>query len=247
VTHVPTRIQGRDLMKATDKKYSLGTFLSMSLFIILLFPAIFILISGNRSWVEGWILAIWFDGMMLANLVYMYIKNPGLISERLKTPASSNQKKWDRYLLSILFIIAAIWFIGLPLDAQRFQWSSAFPLLVKVLGGGFLIPAFYFMLRATMDNPYLSTVVRIQSDRRQRVVSTGAYGLVRHPQYLGIILTVLGGTLLAGSLIGLVTAILISLLLVWRIIGEEKMLVEELEGYQEYQKKVTCRLIPYIW
>lgn len=36
-------------------------------------------------------------------------------------------------------------------------------------------------------------------------------------------------------------------LAVARIIGEERMLVNELEGYAEYKKKVAYRLIPFIW
>lgn len=36
-------------------------------------------------------------------------------------------------------------------------------------------------------------------------------------------------------------------MLAGRIIGEEKMLVNELDGYDEYMTKVRYRLIPFIW
>jgi protein-S-isoprenylcysteine O-methyltransferase Ste14 len=39
----------------------------------------------------------------------------------------------------------------------------------------------------------------------------------------------------------------VTIILVVRIIGEEKFLVVELDGYREYQKKVRYRLIRYIW
>jgi protein-S-isoprenylcysteine O-methyltransferase Ste14 len=32
-----------------------------------------------------------------------------------------------------------------------------------------------------------------------------------------------------------------------RIIGEERRLVNELEGYEDYKNKVKYRLLPYIW
>jgi protein-S-isoprenylcysteine O-methyltransferase Ste14 len=50
-----------------------------------------------------------------------------------------------------------------------------------------------------------------------------------------------------GSVYGLVITAIGSLLLAVRIIGEEKMLLEELEGYDDYQKKVKYRLIPFVW
>jgi protein-S-isoprenylcysteine O-methyltransferase Ste14 len=57
----------------------------------------------------------------------------------------------------------------------------------------------------------------------------------------------LGGSLLCGSLVGLIIAAIVTIILVVRIIGEEKFLVVELDGYREYQKKVRYRLIRYIW
>jgi len=90
-------------------------------------------------------------------------------------------------------------------------------------------------------------MIRIQAERKQHVVSTGVYGFVRHPMYLGAILHLIGAPLLLGSLYGVVAGAALLLLLAGRIIGEEKMLVNELEGYAEYRKKVRYRLIPYVW
>ncbi len=91
------------------------------------------------------------------------------------------------------------------------------------------------------------TLVRIQSERRQQVVSTGVYGIVRHPMYLGGILLFIGTPMLLGSIYGVIIGISMLLLLTFRIIGEEKMMVNELDGYTEYKKKVKYRLIPFIW
>ena len=78
-------------------------------------------------------------------------------------------------------------------------------------------------------------------------MSTGVYGFVRHPMYLGGILLFIGAPMLLGSMYGLFIGILISILLAARIIGEERMLVKELDGYADYRKKVKYRLIPFIW
>jgi len=234
-------------MKDKNQDYSLGKFILMSLFVVLLFPAVIVLLSGNLAWTEGWILSIWFDVMMLSNMIYMYKKNPSLISERLNAHGSHNQKKWDKYLLVSLFILAAFWFVAMPLDVQILGLSPHFPLLIKVIGCLLLLPALYLLIAATIANPYLSTVVRIQSDRQQKVVSTGVYNIVRHPQYLGIILVILGGPLLLESIMSIIIGMCITSILIIRIYGEEKMLIEELDGYIEYMQKVKYRLLPCIW
>jgi len=182
---------------------------------------------------------------MFVNMVYMYKKNPVLFSERLKS--HSNQENWDKSLLTSLFVLSAFWLTGMPLDAQMFSLSPPFPLIIKIIGAGLLIPAFYLLIRATIDNPYLSTVVRIQSDRQQKVISTGVYGIVRHPQYLGILMLIIGGPLLLGSIFSLIIGFCIMLIIIFRIIGEEKTLVKDLEGYLEYKQKVKYRLLPFIW
>ena len=81
-------------------------------------------------------------------------------------------------------------------------------------------------------------MVRIQSERKQRVISTGVYGFVRHPLYLGCMLLMFGAPLLLGSVYGLMLSLIGSLVLAGRIIGEEKMLVEELEGYEAYKSSI---------
>jgi protein-S-isoprenylcysteine O-methyltransferase Ste14 len=234
-------------MKNRNRKYSLGKFIFMSLFVAILFPAVIVLLSGKINWIEGWILSIWFDVMMLSNMIYMYVKNPTLFTERLNAHGSHNQKKWDRYLLAFLFILAAIWITAMPIDTQILGLSPRFPIIIKIIGCLLLIPSMYLMIAVIITNPFLSTVVRIQADRKQKVISTGVYSFVRHPQYLGIILLIIGGPLLLGSIISVIVGICIILILMKRIDGEEKMLVEELDGYTDYRDKVKYRLLPYIW
>jgi protein-S-isoprenylcysteine O-methyltransferase Ste14 len=234
-------------MTNKTKAKSMGGFIFNSLFIMVLFPAIILPISGNWSWVEGWIFSLWFDAMVLSNYVYLYLYDPALLAERSKAPGSDNQKKWDKVILSGAYILWFAWFILMPLDAKRFGWSPAFPLWIKVIGGLALLPSLYFIFRATVENTFLSTMVRIQTDRKQQVISTGVYGFVRHPLYLGMLLMLFGAPLLLGSLLGFIISLTALVVLVGRILGEEKMLVNELEGYAEYKKKVKYRLFPLVW
>jgi protein-S-isoprenylcysteine O-methyltransferase Ste14 len=98
-----------------------------------------------------------------------------------------------------------------------------------------------------MDNTFLSTRVRIQDERKQQVVSTGTYAFVRHPLYLGCFLMMMGAPLMLGSVYGLLLSVIGTIAICFRIVGEEKMLSLELEGYDGYRKKVKYRMIPFIW
>jgi protein-S-isoprenylcysteine O-methyltransferase Ste14 len=234
-------------MEKANKPMSLGRVIFAAMITILFFPAVILLLSDDWLWLEGWIFSLWLVVMVLSNLVYLYWKDPALLAERSKAPGSDNQKQWDKYLIIVIYVWALAWLIIMPLDAKRFGWSPMFPVWLKVLGGVALLPALYLIYQATVENTYLSTLVRIQSDRKHHVISTGVYGFVRHPLYLGCMLMCFGAPLLLGSLYGFIVAFIGLILIIGRIIGEEKVLTNELEGYDEYQKKVKYRLVPFVW
>ena len=234
-------------MEKANNTMTVGRFIFGSIIIILIFPAVILFLSGNWLWLEGWIFSLWFDAMVLSNVIYLYLKDPALLAERSKAPGSDNQKQWDKYLVIVIYLWALVWFIIMPLDAKRFGWSPLFPVWLKVLGGVALVPALYLIYQATVENTYLSTLVRIQTDRNQHVISTGVYGFVRHPLYLGCLLMTLAAPLLLGSLYGFIIGFIGVIAVVGRIIGEENMLVNELEGYEDYKKKVKYRLVPFVW
>ena len=234
-------------MSTEKPKFTLGQMITNSVFSALFFPALLLLLGGNWSWKSGWLFGLWLDAMILSVTIYLYVKDPALLAERAQAPGSKNQKPWDRYLLTAIYLIAIAWLLIMPLDAERFRWSPVFPLWLKALGTVILIPALYLIVMPTVENTYLSTLVRIQTDRKQHVITTGVYSFVRHPLYLGCLLMMVGGPLLLGSIWGLVITLIGVILVVGRIIGEESMLTDELEGYEEYKSKVVYRLIPFIW
>jgi protein-S-isoprenylcysteine O-methyltransferase Ste14 len=76
--------------------------------------------------------------------------------------------------------------------------------------------------------------------------AAGPFALVRHPIYLGWILLVFGTPLMTMS--RLVMAVVSSAYLVLAIPWEERSLIESFgDRYREYQRRVTSRLIPYVW
>jgi len=233
-------------MAGKKSKLTLGQTAYMIMFLLVI-PAVFLFLSGDWFWVEGWLFCLWYMAMYLSAFAYLYFQDPGLLEERLIRPGTGGQKGWDKYFLLIFIVAFFLWLIIMPLDAKRFGWTASFPLWIKILGGIWLIPSFFLIIRSYVDNPFLSPLVRIQKERKQYVVTTGVYGFVRHPMYLGAILWLIGAPMLLGSLYGIALGVVMSFLLALRAIGEEKMLVEELEGYADYKKKVKFRLIPFIW
>lgn len=234
------------MMETEKNKLTAGRMILTAIY-ILIFPALILFLSGDWLWVEGWIFNIWFVALCATTIIYLYRNDPALLAERYKQPGTANQRGWDKYVVYGLVLGFILWIVIMPLDAKRYGWSADFPLWLKILGGiGLLLSSFLFY-RSYADNTFVSPLVRIQAERKQQVVSTGVYGFVRHPMYLGGILLFIGTPMLLGSIYGVLIGVLISFLLVARIVGEERMLVKELEGYADYRKKVKYRLIPFIW
>lgn len=233
-------------MITENRKLTVGKII-LTLILILMFPALLFFLSGDCFWVEGWIFTIWFIALFFTTIIYLYRKDPALLAERHRKIGTGNQKEWDKYVVYGPRIVFIALIVIMPLDAKRYGWTTYFPLLLKILGGIGLILSFFFFYRSFVDNTFLSPLVRIQTERKQQVVSTGVYGFVRHPMYLGGILLSIGTPMLLGSIYGVIIGLVMLLVLVGRIIGEEKMLVNELEGYRDYKKKVKYRLIPFVW
>jgi len=97
-------------------------------------------------------------------------------------------------------------------------------------------------------NRFFSSVIRIQTDRGQHVVTTGPYAFVRHPGYTaGMLIIVASGPAL-GSWLAAALVVIFSLpFLLYRAITEDRILQLELAGYSDYAARVRCRLVPGIW
>ena len=75
--------------------------------------------------------------------------------------------------------------------------------------------------------------------RTEKIVATGVYSKVRHPQYLGGLLAHLGVSVLLSSLFSLLVTPLIVLLIYFVSKKEEKELIREFgEPYKSYMKNV---------
>jgi protein-S-isoprenylcysteine O-methyltransferase Ste14 len=210
-------------------------------------PTLQLWLSGDWLWVQGWVFGLWFVALCATCIGWLYRRDPALLAERYRQPGSGGQSRADKLTVYGLVFGFIAWIALPPLDARRFGWTPRLPSWVEGAGGVLLLGAAFFLFRSFTDNTFLSPLVRIQTERRQQVVSTGVYSLVRHPMYLGASLMFVGGPLLLGSAWGLLPGLGLVLLLMVRIVGEEKLLTRDLEGYEAYRAKVRYRLVPGAW
>lgn len=214
---------------------------------LIIFLTIFMFLGGNFKWIQGWIFVIFMILQIAFSTTYLKQNRPELFKERTSKLSEEKQKTWDKFLLGIYLISIILWMFIMPLDSQRLHFSKPFGIYINFLGFIFMITSFVIVFLSLLQNNFASHTVRIQDDRGQKVITDGLYSFVRHPLYFGSIFWHFGVPMLLSSNLGLIGGVFLSLIFVGRIIGEEKMLTEELEGYSEYKRKVKYRLIPLIW
>ena len=204
--------------------------------------------AGTWRWWEAWVLVgLWtVYGLVIIN--YLLRNDPTLLAERLKlVPLQKEQKVWDKALM-LLFFIAGIGLYMLPgFDVMRYEWSDPLPLWVRVTAMLVHVPCLILLVWIMRENTYLSQVVKIDKKRAHKVITTGPYALVRHPMYTVAIILLFAVPLALGSRFALMISLFLTLLLIIRTYFEDRTLHTELDGYPEYAKQTTYRLIPGIW
>jgi protein-S-isoprenylcysteine O-methyltransferase Ste14 len=177
--------------------------------------------------------------------IIMWKKTPELLNQRGEYKLDT--KSWDKILVPV-FLLTSI--IGIPvvtgLDTGRYQWSISGT--TSLIAGLMLyICGSVIQQWAMLENRHFEGTVRIQNDRGHRVISTGPYGIIRHPGYLAMILTSLVMPLMIGSMYALIPAGFVIIVLIIRTALEDQTLQKELTGYLEYTQKIKYRIFPGIW
>ncbi len=209
--------------------------------------AIFFLAAGTVDVGRAWL----YYGTVLAYLVLamaaMLLFFPDAI-ETVNARGRFNKdvKTWDKVfglcytLLLLVQPAVAGWDVrqGRSFDVP---WPMlGFALAVTLLG-------YAFVHWAMIVNRHAETGVRIQGERHHQVISSGPYGIVRHPFYISVIVIQLVYPLAMGSPFVLVPSLLVAALFVWRTAREDETLRRELEGYEAFTRQTRYRLVPGVW
>lgn len=202
--------------------------------------------AGTLAWPAGWLFAILFVGWAMATSLMLLRRDPALLRERAKGIFQQGQPLWDKFVLSAVTILWLAWLVLIGLDARRYHWSDV-PFWVQASGLAGILAAMGGMYLVFRTNTFLVPVVRLQSERGHRVISTGAYGIVRHPMYATALLLFFSGPLMLGSWWGLIGALALAAVFVLRTSLEDRTLQRGLPGYADYARRVRYRLVPLLW
>ncbi len=172
--------------------------------------------------------------------------DPALLASRLSAPVQPDQPSWDRIFMAVGAVVFVSWLVLCALDARRFAWSLV-PLWVQALGAVLIALCMTVVWQAFRFNTFAAPQIRVQTDRKQRVINGGPYRIVRHPMYAGALLMLVGMPLLLGSWLGLLFVPVWAIGIGVRAVGEERMLHRELTGYDDYARQVRFRLVPGVW
>ena len=202
--------------------------------------ALIFLPAGTLHWSNAWLLmSILFIPMFLMGIV-MYVKSPELLTKRLNNKEKRSTQNGVVAMSGLIFIGGFV-IAGLN---YRFGWHTL-PNYISYLFATIFIIGYALYAEVMRENTYLSRTIEIQEN--QTVVSTGLYGIVRHPMYMATILMYLSIPLILGSIFSLAIFLLYLPIITRRINDEEQLLKSELQGYTEYCQKVRWRLIPFIY
>ncbi len=211
--------------------------------LIVAFPlliALLFLSAGTFAYWEAWLyLAVLIAPM---SLVFVFLLNhaPELLERRMRL---KEKEPVQRLILSAAFFCFLFAFL-LPGFDKRCGWSQV-PAFAVIVADVLVLVGYGIVFLVFRENPYASRIIEVEPG--QKVISSGPYGVVRHPMYMGEALMFMFSPLALGSYWAMVPAVGIILLLLARIWNEEHVMMKELDGYAEYMRRTAYRLIPGVW
>jgi protein-S-isoprenylcysteine O-methyltransferase Ste14 len=206
------------------------------------FGLLLFLPAGTFHYWQAWVFLAVFALSTWIPSVYLMRTNPAALERRMRGPLAET-RTLQRILIAVIFVCFPALFVVSALD-HRFGWSPV-PAAVSLVGDVLVATGLILSMLVIIQNSYAAVNVVVEAG--QRLVSSGLYGLVRHPMYTGNVILMLGVPLALGSYWGLVFVIPGLIVLILRIRDEEDLLAHELSGYREYTHQVRYRLVPYVW
>jgi protein-S-isoprenylcysteine O-methyltransferase Ste14 len=199
--------------------------------------------AGTLSYWQAWtFLAVYFAAS-LAITLDLIRNDPALLARRMSGGPFAEKEPAQKLIMSA----TSLGFIGLlvlPAVDHRLGWSDL-PGWAAIAGDVIMLLGWLGIFFVFRENSFASATIESAAD--QRVISSGPYAWVRHPMYAAALVMLLGMPLALGSAWGVLLVFALVPLLIWRLMDEERFLVNHLPGYREYQGRVRYRLLPPIW
>lgn len=207
-------------------------------FLLLLFVP-----AGTVHYWQGWAFLGIFVAVSLLPSLYLNRIDPAAIERRRRAGPKAENRRVQKVVMTAITLTFAAVLVVSGLD-HRFGWSTM-PAGLSILGDVMLAAGLGTTMLVVFQNRYAAATITVEEG--QPIVTTGLYRIVRHPMYSASVVMMIGMALALGSYWALLVVLIGVLLLVIRILDEEKMLVEQLDGYRDYMQKVRYRLVPPVW
>ena len=196
--------------------------------------------AGTLAFWNGWLLmGLLFVPIFILGAV-LFIKQPDLLKKRLNGKEKQGEQKQVVALSALVFLAG---FVVSGLD-YRFNLTDI-PIIGVVAAAALFLLSYALYAEVMKENSYLSRTIEVHEG--QKTIEDGLYGIVRHPMYFATVLMFLSIPVILGSLLGFLIFLAYPFIIAKRIKNEEKLLSAQLEGYEQYTKKVKYRLFPFIW
>lgn len=196
--------------------------------------------AGSWGYWQAWLFLGLLFVPMTCVATWLLVREPELLAKRL---SSKEQEKAQRQVVAFSALMFVAGFLLAGFD-QRFGWSEM-PAWVVAIAAVVMVCGYGLYAEVMRENAYLSRTVEVQEN--QKVISTGLYGIVRHPMYAATLVLYLAMPIVLGSWVAQIPFLAYPLIIARRIRNEEQVLEEGLAGYCEYEQQVRYRLIPFIW
>jgi protein-S-isoprenylcysteine O-methyltransferase Ste14 len=229
-------------MDPNNRQTKRKAFAGLLFLLVLLWFGLFLPAWSLYFW-QAWMFWLIFSVSTILVTFYLLKKDLKLLEARTKAGPTSELEVSQK----IIQLFASIFFISLVLVPgfdHRYQWSNV-PVVLVITGDVLVLLGFIIVFLAFKQNSYASGI--IETDTAQKVITTGPYRIIRHPMYAGGLLLLFFAPLALGSYWALLFSLLLFIVIVLRILYEEKFLIQHLSGYKEYCEKTPYRLIPWIW
>lgn len=199
--------------------------------------------AGSFNFWQAWIYSIIYVVSSAMVTFYLWKTNPELLARRVNAGPGAEKEKIQK-ITHFFVILLFIAFLVISAFDHRFGWSHV-PFYIVVLGDVLVVSGFFLFFLVFRENAFASSIVEVTTN--QKVITTGPYSIVRHPLYVSGLIIMLGTPLALGSWWSLPIFIPFTLVVIWRLLDEEKFLSKNLQGYKEYCQRVHYRLIPFLW
>ena len=214
-----------------------------SLIGLVYFGVLLFLPAGTFNYWQAWLYIAVFTLTTAGPSIYLGLKNPEVLRRRMHAGPTAETRTAQKIIVANVYLWCSAMLVVSALD-HRFGWSNV-PTTVVLIGDVLVAVGLGIAMLVVIQNSYAAATITVEAD--QKLVSTGLYGLVRHPMYAGALIMMVGIPLALDSYWGLVCMIPGLVVLAFRILDEEKALKQELDGYIEYTQQVRSRLVPGVW